>query len=77
MNVNPPSGGKPWLPPMFFVASTLASLGLAGGLLGLFAPEVIPALSDKAVAWSLIAVGVVFEGWSVAILLAAIRNRRP
>ncbi len=63
------------LPPLFFVVSTLASLTLAGGVLGLFAPEVVPALAEKTVTWSLIGVAVMLEGWAIAILLGSIRRR--
>ncbi|CAG0933442.1 MAG: hypothetical protein EFKGCFLK_00424 [Rhodocyclaceae bacterium] len=62
------------LPPAFFALSTAASLFLAGGVLGLFAPRVLPALASPPVAWSLIGVGVTFEAWAVAILIGTARR---
>lgn len=63
------------LPPQFFAATSMAGLFLAGGILGLFAPEVIPALADKAVAWSLLAVGAGLDIWGISLLLAS-RSKR-
>lgn len=62
------------LPPSFFVLSTAASLFLAGGVLGLFAPWVLPPLADPQVAWSLLGVGAAFEAWAVAILIGVMRR---
>lgn len=65
------------LPPQFFAATSMASLFLAAGILGLFAPEVIPALADKAVVWSLLGVGIALDGWAVFLLMQASRKRVP
>jgi len=70
--------GRPGLPlsPLFFVASFSASLCIAAGILGLFAPDVFPPLAEKNVAYALIGIGVVFEGWSLSMLVNTIRQRR-
>ena len=74
---------KPFkLPPMFFVASISASLLLAAGFIGLFAPEVVPVLADRTIAIACIAAGAMLELWSVMQLISATRqhaekNRRP
>jgi len=62
------------LPPSFFALSTAASLFLAGGVLGLFAPLVLPPLAAPPVAWSLLGVGAAFEAWAVAILIGTARR---
>ncbi|MDO8330104.1 MAG: hypothetical protein Q7T36_06500 [Fluviicoccus sp.] len=70
-------GAKLKLPPLFFAATSMAGLFLAGGVLGLFAPQVIPALADKAVAWSLLGVGIALDGWAVFQLISASRKPNP
>lgn len=60
-----------WLPPMFFALSLASSLSLAGGILGAFAPEVLPALAHKDLAYSLIGLGVFLEGWAIAVLISS------
>ncbi len=76
MSAQPAGGGSGRqavrLPPLFFAAFGVAGLALGAGVLGLFAPTVVPALSDPAVAWSCIGVGVVLEGWGASMLLAAL-----
>lgn len=67
---NPP---KMWLPPIFFALSLAASLSLAAGIIGAFAPEVLPALGRKDLAYSLIGLGVFLEGWAVAVLISSSR----
>lgn len=62
------------LPPLFFVASIAASLLLAAGLIGLFAPELAPILADTAIASACIAAGVLLELWSVMLLFGALRE---
>lgn len=73
-----PAAGRPGLPlsPMFFLASFSASLCIAAGVLGLFAPDVFPPLAEKKVAYALIGIGVVFEGWSLSMLISTIRQRQ-
>ncbi len=71
------SRAKLKLPPQFFAATSMAGLFLVGGVLGLFAPQVIPALADKAVAWSLLGVGVALDGWAVLQLISASRKPNP
>ena len=65
---------KFWLPPMFFAASVGASICLAAGLLGLFAPEVLPALAKPTTAYALIGLAVFLEGWAIFILISASRE---
>jgi hypothetical protein len=62
------------LPPAFFILSSAASLFLAGGLIGIFVPELLPPLAAASVAWSLVGVGVIFEAWAVALLIGAARR---
>lgn len=69
------SGPALRLPPLFFAVSAVAGLALGAGAVGLFAPTVIPALADPAVAWSCIGVGVLMEGWGASMVLAAARER--
>jgi len=64
---------KFWLPPMFFATSLGASVCLAAGLLGLFAPEVLPALAKPTTAYALIGLAVFLEGWAIFILISASR----
>jgi hypothetical protein len=63
------------LPPLFFAVSAVAGLALGAGAVGLFAPDVVPALADPAMAWTCIGVGVVLEGWGAAMVLTAARAR--
>ena len=64
---------KFWLPPMFFATSLGASICLAAGLLGLFAPEVLPVLAKPRTAYTLIGLAVFLEGWAIFILISASR----
>ncbi len=62
------------LPPIFFVASIAASLLLAAGLIGLFAPEVAPFLADRSIAVACIVAGGALEIWAVFILIGSARQ---
>lgn len=61
------------------MANAVGSLMLAGGVAGLFVPDIskfAPALADRPTAWLLIAVGVAIEiGTSIALIRQA-RNRK-
>lgn len=65
-----PAAARP-APIAFIVLSLVAALFLAAGVTGLFLPEVAPRLARPAVAWSLIGVGVVLDGFAVAALFSA------
>jgi hypothetical protein len=62
------------LPPIFFVASIAASLLLAAGLIGLFAPEVAPFLADRSIAVACIVAGGALEIWAIFILIGSARQ---
>jgi hypothetical protein len=62
------------LPPLFYVASFTASLCIAAGVIGLFAPAVFPPLAEKAVAYAFLGVGIVLELWSVSIVVTTARQ---
>lgn len=62
------------LPPIFFAASITASLFLAAGLIGLFAPEVAPVLADRSIAIACIVAGGALEVWAVFILIGSARQ---
>lgn len=62
------------LPPLFFAVSTAASLLLAAGVIGFFAPQVSALLADKAIAISCVVAGAMLEGWAVAILIGVARR---
>lgn len=55
--------------PAFLALNTLGGLLLAGGVIGLALPEMVPPLASPAVAWSLIGVGLLLELASIAQLL--------
>lgn len=62
------------LPPIFYVVSISASLFLAAGILGFFAPQVSAVLAERPIAIACIVVGVVLELWALATLLGAVRR---
>lgn len=64
------------LPPIFFVASMAASLLLAGGILGFFAPQVAPFLAERTIAVACLAAGVVLEAWAIFILIGVARQNQ-
>lgn len=64
------------LPPLFFVASIAASLFFAAGIIGLFAPQVSAVLAERPLAIACLIVGAVLELWAIAMLLAAVREKR-
>jgi len=69
-----PAGGLK-LPPVFFAVVGVAGLAFAAGVLGLFAPTVLPPLAHPTVAWSCLAAGVMLEAWAATMIFAAARER--
>ncbi len=64
------------LPPLFFVVSISASLLLAAGLIGLFAPQVSSLLADRPIAFACIGAGVVLELWAMVQLSGVARQNQ-
>jgi hypothetical protein len=64
------------LPPMFFVASISASLFLAAGLIGIFAPQVSSLLADRPIAFACIGAGAVLELWAMVQLFGIARQNQ-
>ncbi len=62
------------LPPLFFVVSISASLLLAAGLVGLFAPQVSSLLADRPIAFACIGAGGVLELWAMVQLSGVARK---
>lgn len=54
----------------------VGGLLLAAGLLGLFAPEVVPPLARPAVAYALIGVGLLLDTVAVVSIVKTLRRRR-
>ena len=63
------------VPPTFILLSVIAMVFLAAGILGLFAPTVVPPLASPKVAWSLIVVAVVMDGAAVVNVVMAVKER--
>lgn len=63
------------IPVMGLVLSMLATLFLGGGALGLIEPATAPQLAAPAVAWSLIAVGIVLDIAAIMVVLGARKTR--
>ncbi|MGR8919858.1 MAG: hypothetical protein ACU85V_09575 [Gammaproteobacteria bacterium] len=61
----------------FVVMSLFATAFIVAGVFGLFLPEQAPALARPAVAWSLIAAGVVIDAGAAAMFVIAQRRPRP
>lgn len=57
--------------------SAVAMLFLGAGVFGLLEPAAVPQLASPAVAWSLIAVGIVLDVAAISIVLGARKTRAP
>ncbi|MCB1745724.1 MAG: hypothetical protein H6977_13950 [Gammaproteobacteria bacterium] len=72
---NAAPGGLP-VPLPLLVLNAVGVACLAGGVLGLTAPDSVPALSSTPVAWSLIAVGAVMDGYAMLGIVGSARRAR-
>lgn len=64
------------LPPAFFILSISATGCLSAGLIGLFAPQVIPLLAKPLLAYGFLGAGILLEILSIVELLTTIRARK-
>lgn len=64
------------IPPMGIVLSMVAMAFLAAGAYGLMSPEAVPQLAAPAIAWSLIAVGVMLDAAALFVVIGAAKPRR-
>jgi hypothetical protein len=71
----PRPAGLPFPLPLL-VLNAVGVACLAGGVCGLATPEMVPALSSPAVAWSLIAVGAMMDGYAMLGIVGHARRAR-
>ena len=71
MNGNENKGGVPL---GVLLMTLVATLFFGAGALGLLAPDIVPALARAAVAWSLIAVGIILDVGAILLLVSSRRT---
>lgn len=59
------------IPLAFIGLTSVAALFLGAGVVGLFAPDLLPPLASPAVAWSLLGVGIILDVGAVLQLLSS------
>lgn len=72
-----PQGAPVGIPFAGIGLSAVAMLFLGAGVFGLLEPASVPQLASPAVAWSLIAVGIVLDVAAILIVLGARKTRAP
>lgn len=70
-----PQAARPRVPLGWLAISALAMLMLAAGACGLLQPALLPMLAPPAVAWSLIAAGLMLDAMAVLQILQGVRRR--
>ncbi|MGE0483529.1 MAG: hypothetical protein AB7Q81_05290 [Gammaproteobacteria bacterium] len=75
MTKTPQPAGLPFPLPLL-VLNTVGVACLAGGVCGLATPELVPVLASAPVAWSLIAVGAMMDGYAMLGIVSHARRAR-
>jgi len=60
------------------IVNGIGSLLLLAGVIGVFVPSIaqsVPGLADPVTAWTLLAVGVVLDGWSCLAIVQRLRRK--
>lgn len=70
-----PNAASVTIAPAGIVLSVVAMLFLGAGALALLEPATVPQIASPAVAWSLIAVGIVLDVAAITVVLGARKTR--
>lgn len=64
------------LSPLLLAVSALGNFMLAAGILGIVSPETFPALARPTLAWALISIGALIDGYAVWGIVSATKRQR-